>query len=104
MTTDEAPTITRGEMLQEFTLAVVQAHLIQKNTQLANIYTQHDIEGGRAAFILDSKVRALLFREASREHLERMKYIVVEQGISVPEEIAKALSGEEPMALTRGVL
>jgi hypothetical protein len=99
-----ANNISKGEMLQDFTLAVVLAHHAYKKDQLANLYTQHDAEGSRVAFVLDRKVRALLFQEESREHLELMKYIVVEQGISVPEEIAKALSGDGQITLTRGVL
>lgn len=97
------PDITHQQMLDQFTRELMMQSMINK-PELKTLYTEHKMENGDVAIVLNGDLRGLLYSNISRDHLERMIHIVCEERVIGTEAIRSLLEGTFPSAITSGIL
>jgi hypothetical protein len=105
-TSGQPDEMTAGEMLEDFTLSLVRIQFWLSAEQTANVqrmYTERRADNGDAVIVLHKEIRALLFSNRTRAHLDRMLGLV-KDGITGIEALRAAVEGSDPPALVSGTL
>jgi hypothetical protein len=89
-------------MLEAFTRQLLYVSFTAP--ELKGLYSQHKTSDGNVAIVLNAELRGLLFREISREHLERVSQLVFVDGLVFVEAIRAALDGSVPSPMVQGML
>ena len=95
-----------GEMLENFTLGLLRMKFwltTEQSERVRVMYTEHTADNGDAIIVLHDDLRALLFSNRSREHLDLMLSLV-KGGITGTEALRSAIAGNATAALVSGTL
>lgn len=98
--------MTAGEMLENFTLGLLRVKFwltAEQSERVRAMYTEHTADNGDAIIVLHDDIRALLFSNRSREHLDRMLGLV-KGGVTGTEALRAAIAGNTTAALVSGTL
>lgn len=98
--------IETGEMLREFTFALLNIQLWSAEplkTFISEMYESRNGEDGDIAIIVRSDIRALLFSGRTQEHMHLMLNLI-KDGITGTAALEQAIRGTTSPAITSGTL
>lgn len=98
--------IHQGDMLEDFSFAIHRMSYDstgEHREAIRGIYDSYPGENGDTIIVVRPEMRALLFSNKTREHLDAV-LTLIRKGITGTEAIKAVLAGEEPTTMVSGTL